>query len=143
MVRELGQSWLLHLGNAGQICGCCLESVAHVVREPGLPEEDTRPAHHPHPLLPLGLLTWDLNDQFFIQGLIRAAWPSRTALCFVSQGRRALSTQAQDDKRPIEATEAYSSCPEDQGSPSGLSSKKVDFLASAVGRHPEPSRIHC
>lgn len=34
----------LHLGNAGQICGCCLESVAHVVKEPGLPEEDTRPA---------------------------------------------------------------------------------------------------
>lgn len=66
--------------------GCCLESLAHVVREPGLPEEETRPAqpdlnhpHRPHPSLPLGLLTWDPNDQFFIQGLIRAAWPPRTS----------------------------------------------------------------
>lgn len=41
VASEEGQSWLLHLGNAGQICGCCLESVAHVVREPGLPEKDT------------------------------------------------------------------------------------------------------
>lgn len=47
---------------------------SHVVREPELPEEDTRqdqPDLTVH--IPLGLLTWDLNDQFFIQGPIRAA----------------------------------------------------------------------
>lgn len=122
LVKGLGQGWLLHLGSEGQICGCCLESVGHVVREPGLPEEDAGPARPDlairviHTPLPLGLLMWDPTDQFFIQGLIRAAWLARTAsLCFVPQGTRALSTQAQDDKRPIEATEAYSSCPGDQG----------------------------
>lgn len=61
-------------------------------------------------------------------------------MCFVPQGRRALSTQAQDDQRPIEATEAYSSCPEGPRATLGLLSNRVDLMASAVGRHPEPSR---
>lgn len=124
LVRALGQGWLLHLGSEGQICGCHLESRGHVVREPELSEEDAGPAQPDlairviHTLLSLGLLMWDPTDQFFIQGLIRAAWLASTAsLCFVPQGTRALSIQAQDDKRPIEATEAYSSCPGNQGSP--------------------------
>lgn len=62
-------------------------------------------------------------------------------MCFVPQGRRALSTQAQDDQRPIEATEAYSSCPEGPKTTLGLLSNKVDLMASAVGRYPEASRV--
>lgn len=98
--------------------------MTHVLREPQLPEEATG-AGQPDLAIwviytpsPLGLLTWDPPGRFFIQGLVRVAWLPRTAsLCFVLQGRRVLSTQAQDDKRPIEATEAYSSCSEDQGPP--------------------------